>query len=257
MELYLYLDRNTFLHRLDPRSKMGLLISLFILAFIFDAPIYAAAVLGFVFVVVSLAKAWENVRKALPLLTIIAMVTVIMFALTGPGTTTLFWIVTTEGLLYGITVALRLVGLITSGLVFLSITTNEEISIGLVKVGFPYRFSFSISTALRLVPTIIGTAVTIVQAQRSRGHDIDSGNIFARLRKFAPIIIPVFISTIRSTQVFAMALESKGFGAERQRTYLQDPHFTYRDLLTWIGLTTILSGCILARLLGYGALDGR
>ena len=67
--------------------------------------------------------------------------------------------------------------------------------------------------------------MTIVQAQRSRGHDIDSGNIVARLRKFAPIIIPVFVSTIRSTQVFAMALESKGFGAERQRTYLQNPTF--------------------------------
>lgn len=257
MELYLYLDRDTFLHRLDPRTKMGLLVSLFALAFVFDNPAYAAAVLGFVFVLVSVAKAWENVRKALPLLAIIAVVTVILFALTSPGTTTLFWTVTTEGLLYGITVALRLVALIVSGLVFLSITSNEEVSIGLVKVGFPYRFSFSISTALRLVPTIIGTAVTIVQAQRSRGHDIDSGNIFARLRKFAPIIIPVFVSTIRSTQVFAMALESKGFGAERQRTYLQNPRFRYQDILTWIGLTIILAACITARIMGYGALSGR
>jgi energy-coupling factor transport system permease protein len=257
MELYLYLDNDTFLHRLDPRSKMGLLASLFVLAFIFDSPAYAAAMLGLVFVVVSVAKAWENVRKALPLLAIIAVVTVILFALTSPGTTTLFWTVTTEGFQYGITVALRLVALIVSGLILLSTTSNEEISIGLVKLGFPYRFSFSISTALRLVPTILGTAVTIVQAQRSRGHDIDSGNIFARLRKFSPIIIPVFVSTIRSTQVFAMALESKGFGAERQRTYLQDPSFKYPDVLTWIGLTMILAACIAARMMGYGALIDR
>lgn len=257
MELYLYLDRDTFLHRLDPRSKMGLLASLFAVAFVFDSPVYAAGVLGLVFIVVTMAKAWENVRKALPLLAIIAVVTIILFAVTSPGTTTLWWAVTTEGLLYGITVALRLVALIVSGLIFLSITSNEEVAIGLVKVGLPYRFSFSISTALRLVPTIIGTAVTIVQAQRSRGHDIDSGNIFARLRKFAPIIIPVFVSTIRSTQVFAMALESKGFGAERQRTYLQNPRFTYQDLLTWIALTLILVACITARMMGYGALDGR
>lgn len=257
MDLYLYLDRDTFLHRLDPRSKMGLLFSLFALAFIFDAPIYAAGVLAFVFVVVSLAQAWSNVRTMLPLLVLIAVVTVILFALTSPGATTLFWIVKVEGLQYGITVALRLVALIVSGLIFLSITTNEEVSIGLVKVGIPYRFSFSVSTALRLVPTIVGTASTIVQAQRSRGHDIDSGNLFARMRKFAPIVIPVVISTIRMTQVFAMALESKGFGAERKRTYLLEPRFSYRDVLTWIALTIVLVACITVRLLGYGALAGR
>ncbi|MCW2751824.1 MAG: cobalt transport protein [Aeromicrobium sp.] len=257
MDLYLYLDRNTFLHRLDPRSKMGLLFSLFVLAFIFDDPAYAAGVLGFVFVVVSFAKAWTNVRRMLPLLSLIAVVTVVLFALTSPGSTTLFWIVKVEGIQYGITVALRLVALIVSGLVFLSITTNEEVSIGLVKVGIPYRFSFSVSTALRLVPTILGTASTIVQAQRSRGHDIDSGNVFARMKKFAPIVIPVVISTLRMTQVFAMALESKGFGAERQRTYLLEPRFSHRDVLTWIGLTIILAACITARLMGYGALAGR
>lgn len=256
MDLYLYLDRGTFIHRLDPRTKIGLLLSLFVLAFIFDNPVYTFVVLAFVFVIVTLAKAWKNVKNMMGLLAIIAVVTVILFALTSPGTTTLFWIVKTEGLLYGITVALRLVALIVSGLVFLSTTTNEEVAIGLVKMGFPYRFSFSISTALRLVPTIIGTAVTIIQAQRSRGHDIDSGNLIARVRKFAPIVIPVFISTIRSTQVFAMALESKGFGAERQRTYLQNPSFGYQDVLTWIVLTIILVGCIWARALGYGALPG-
>ena len=136
MELYLYLDHDTVLHRLDPRSKMGLLASLFVLAFVFDSPAYAAAVLGFVVVLVSVAEAWENVRKALPLLAIIAVVTVILFAVTGPGTTTVFWTVTTEGLQYGLTVALRLVALIVSGLIFLSMTSNEEVSIGLVSWAF-------------------------------------------------------------------------------------------------------------------------
>lgn len=257
MNLYLYLDRDTFLHRMDPRSKIGLLTTLFILAFIFDNPIYELFVLAFVLIVVTLAKAWKNVKNMLGLLSIIAVVTVILFALTNPGDTTLFWIVKTEGLLYGITVALRLVALIVTGLVFLSTTTNEEVAIGLVKLGLPYRFSFSISTALRLVPTIIGTAMTIIQAQRSRGHDIDSGNLFQRVRKFAPIVIPVFISTIRSTQIFAMALESKGFGAERQRTYLQNPTFGIRDVLMWIVMTIILVACIWARVLGYGSLAGR
>lgn len=256
MGLYLYVDRDTPLHRLDPRSKMGLLASLFVLAFVFDHPLYVAAVLGLVAAVAAVAQAQTNVIKALPPLALIAVVTVILFALTGSGTTTVFWTVTTEGVQDGITAALRLVALILSGLVFLSVTTNEEVAIGLVKVGFPYRFSFSISTALRLVPTIIGTAVTIVQAQRSRGHDIDSGHLVERLKKFAPIIIPVFVSTLRSTQVFAMALESKGFGAERQRTYLQDPRFTRGDVVVWVGLTLVLVASIVARSMGHGGPAG-
>ena len=54
-----------------------------------------------------------------------------------------------------------------------------------------------------------------------------------------------------------MALESKGFGAERQRTYLQDPRFEFPDVVTWIGLTMILAACIAARMMGYGALIDR
>ena len=99
-------------------------------------------------------------------------------------------------------------------MIFLSTTRNEEIATGLARLGIPYRFAFAVSTALRLVPTIAATGSTISQAQRSRGLDLESGNVIERIRKYMPLLIPVFVSTIRSTNVFSMALESKGFGAE-------------------------------------------
>lgn len=256
MNVYLYLDRDSILHRLDPRTKVLLLLASFILAFSFASPLYNVGVLAFQLLLVTLARAWPNVLRMWKLLLVIAVVTAALFAVSAPGDTPLFWIVEQESLAYGISVALRLNVLIIAGLVFLSTTTNEEIALALVRFGVPYRISFAVSTALRLVPTILGTALVITQAQRSRGHDIDSGSIFARVRKFTPIVVPIFISTIRSTQVFAMALESKGFNAGGVRTFFLNPRFGRNDALVVAVSVVVLAGALWLRLEGHGGIEG-
>lgn len=256
MNVYLYLDRDTFMHRLDPRTKVILLLVTFILAFAFDDPVYTFGVLVIELVVVTLAGAWPNVRRLWKLLVIIAVVTAALFAVSMPGETPLFWIVERESLLYGLSVAFRLNILIIAGLVFLSTTSNEEIALALVRFGVPYRISFAVSTALRLVPTILGTALVITQAQRSRGHDVDSGSIFSRIRKFTPIVIPIFVSSIRSTQIFAMALESKGFNAGGERTFFLNPRFGRIDAATVAVSVLVLAAAFWLRFSGLGGLEG-
>ena len=251
MNVYLYLDRDTPLHRLDPRTKVLLLLASFALAFVFDDPLYNLGVLAFQLSLVTLAGAWPNVIRMWKLLAVIAVVTAALFAVSAPGDTPLFWIVERESLAYGLGVALRLNVLIIAGLVFLSTTTNEEIALALVRFGVPYRISFAVSTALRLVPTILGTALVITQAQRSRGHDVDSGNIIARVRKFT-----IFVSTIRSTQVFAMALESKGFNAGGTRTFFLNPRFGRIDALVVATSAIVLAAALWLRLEGHGAIVG-
>ncbi len=103
-------------------------------------------------------------------------------------------------------------------MVFLSTTKIEEIAEGLVKLKVPYRGAFAFATAIRLVPMIVATSYTIIQAQKSRGLDLDTGNILQKARKYLPLMIPTFISVIRSTNIFSMALESKGFGYSKKRT---------------------------------------
>jgi energy-coupling factor transport system permease protein len=105
-------------------------------------------------------------------------------------------------------------------MIFLSTTRNEEITAALLRLGLPYRAAFAFSTALRLVPTFVGAGSTIAEAQRSRGLDLDKGNILERIRKYVPLMVPVLLTALRSTDQFAMALESKGFGARPQRTFL-------------------------------------
>ncbi len=256
MDPFLYLDRDTFVHRLDPRTKMFLLVGAFVLAFLFVNPLYGLAVLGLVVAFGALARSLVNLKRIRFILVMIGLVTVVMWSVLSQGETPLFLFVEWEALLYGVGVALRLDATIIAGIIFLSTTRNEEIATGLVKLGVPYRFAFAVSTALRLVPTIAATGSTIGQAQRSRGLDLESGNLFERVRKNVPLLIPVFVSTIRSTNVFSMALESKGFGASPKRTYFLRLAMGRRDVLVLLVFALLLAAALVLRFAGYGGIEG-
>lgn len=256
MDPFLYLDRDTFVHRLDPRTKMFLLVGTFVLAFLFVNPLYGLVVLGLVVAFGALARSLVNLRRIRFILVMIGLVTVVMWSVFSQGRTPLFLFVEWEALLYGIGVALRIDATIIAGMIFLSTTRNEEIATGLVKLGISYRFAFAVSTALRLVPTIAATGATISQAQRSRGLDLESGNLIQRVRKNTPLLIPVFVSTIRSTNVFSMALESKGFGASPKRTYFLRLAMDRRDVLVLIVFALLLTAALFLRFAGYGGLEG-
>jgi energy-coupling factor transport system permease protein len=256
LDPFLYLDRNTWVHRLDPRTKMFLLVGAFVLAFLFLNPLYGLAVLGIVVMFGALARSLVNLKRIRFILVMIGLVTVVMWSVFSQGETPLFLFVEWEALLYGIGVALKIDATIIAGMIFLSTTRNEEIATGLVKLGIPYRFAFAVSTALRLVPTIAATGSTISQAQRSRGLDLESGNLIQKVRKNTPLLIPVFVSTIRSTNVFSMALESKGFGASPKRTYFMRLAMGRRDVLVLAAFALILIIALFLRFAGYGGLEG-
>src|ERR687893_2659520 len=256
MDPSLYLDRDTWVHRLDPRTKMFLLIGSFVLAFVFLNPLYELAVLAVVLFFGYLAQSLVNLRRIWFILVAIAIVSAILWSIFGSGRTPLFLFVEREALLYGLSIALRVDITIIAGMIFLSTTRNEEVAIGLVRLGIPYRFAFAVSTALRLVPTIVATGLTIGEAQRSRGLDLESGNIFQRIRKHLPLLVPVFVTTIRSTNVFSMAPESKGFGARPERTFFLQIAIGRRDALVLVAFSLLLAAAIALRVAGYGELEG-
>jgi energy-coupling factor transport system permease protein len=256
MDPSLYLDKDTFVHRLDPRTKMFLLLGMFALPFVFLNPLYVLVMLALVLFFGYLAQCLANLRRIWFILVMIILVTPTLWAIVGSGRTPLFLFVEREALLYGLTAAQRIVITVIAGMIFLSTTRNEEVAIGLVRLGIPYRFAFAVSTALRLVPTIVATGLTIGQAQRSRGLDLDSGNIISRIRKHLPLLVPVFVTTVRSTNVFSMALESKGFGAGSGRTFYLHIAMGRRDVLALLIFVLLLAGCIALRVAGYGGLEG-
>ncbi len=231
MDLFLYMDRDTAVHRLDPRTKLLLLLVSFALALTFST----LPPLGVLLALVLLHGAWgavlSNLRRIRLVLAMIALFSLVIWSIVGPGKSAglaFSW----EGVLYGLMVAAKTDLMIIAGMVFLSTTKIEEISQGLVKLGLPYRGAFAFSTAIRLVPLIVATSATIAQAQKSRGLDLDAGSFLEKIRKHVPLVIPTLISVIRSTNVFSMALESRGFGYSPQRPNFLELRMKGGDYLT-------------------------
>ncbi|NWG03031.1 MAG: energy-coupling factor transporter transmembrane protein EcfT [Syntrophaceae bacterium] len=252
MNIFLYLDQDTWLHRLDPRTKMIGVLIIFSICLCFNHPFYMAAIsLGVTWIAVS-ARALKNFWRLRLILALLIIFSTVMwpFFVKGP---TLLWSfrsiqVSQESLLYGIAMGLRLATFVGTGLIFLSTTRNEEITNGLIRMGCPYAIAFALSTALRLVPTFAGAGATIIQAQISRGLDLESGNIFSRLSKFIPQAVPLFIYAIRHTNLLAMALESKGFSPESKRTLYYEPHMRGIDYGVLILLILVLGALLYLRI---------
>ncbi len=239
MNIFLYSDQDTLVHRLDPRTKLFALVFLFTLALLFNHPLYSAGVgllagLGF-----TAAKSWIRLWRFRWLLGLLFVFSGILWPLTLKGFP-VWWSVgpfqiSREGLAYGLAMGIRLVTFVSTGILFLSVTRNEEITQGLVRIKVPYPVAFALSTALRLVPTFAGAGATIIQAQRSRGLDLDKGNIFRRAGQFIPQAVPLLIYALRYTNFLAMALECRGFDPGSPRTW-------YRELRMGPGDYGMLAG---------------
>lgn len=255
MNIFLYLDKNTFIHRLDPRTKIIASILLFIACLCFNHPIYMGGVtLGILFIS-KLSKSEKNIWRLRFIILLLFFFSSIMWPFFLEGKTE--WIVferiklSKESLLYGISMGLRLSTFVIIGLILLSTTRNEELTNGLIRLGLPYPIAFAISTALRLVPTFAGAGAIIIQAQISRGLDLESGNIFRRASKFIPQAVPLFIYAIRYTNLLAIALESKGFNPESKRTLYYEPQMKMIDYIV-ISLIIVILGLLIYLRLGLG-----
>jgi energy-coupling factor transport system permease protein len=259
MNIFLYLDKNTWIHRLDPRTKIIGTIILFIACLCFNHPLYMGCLtIGIIFIGIS-SKSEKNIWRLRFLILLLFLFSTVLwpFFLNGKTPLLIFGLLklSKESLLYGLAMGIRLSTFVIIGLILLSTTRNEDLTNGLIRMGLPYPIAFAISTALRLVPTFAGAGAIIIQAQISRGLDLESGNIFRRASKFIPQAIPLFIYAIRYTNLLAIALESKGFDPGSKRTLYYEPHMKRIDFIILTILTLFLGFLIYLRIgLGLGAI---
>ena len=140
-------------------------------------------------------------------------------------------------------------------MLFLSTTKVEEFTAGLSRLGVPYRVGFAITLSFRLVPLFIDAAVTVVQAQRLRGYDFDRGGPLERVRRYVPVVIPVFMGALRKANSMAMALEARGFGMSRQPTSFIDYPFEPGDITAVCALFILAAVYFTIYYTGYGAIS--
>ena len=127
----------------------------------------------------------------------------------------------TGGLLaYSATLAFRYIVLMSSFSIFFLTTSPDDLSLALEQSHIPYEFCFAFTTAVRFVPVLANEAQTIIDAQRSRGLELEKGNFLKKIRNYVPILIPLIVSAIRRSLELAEAMESRAFGASKNRTNL-------------------------------------
>jgi energy-coupling factor transport system permease protein len=256
MNLYLYVDGNSPLHRMDPRSKLLLVIAVILLAVSAEHPALPAALQALSLLGIAIAGAWPSLRRVRVLLLVITLFSLVVWTLLSRGATPLVGFVALESVLYGLSTGLKLSATITASVVWLSTTRNEEIATGLIRMGVPYRMAFAFSAALRMVPTFVGAGATIIEAQKARGLEVERGGLVQRMRNYLPMMVPVFAAALRSAHQMAMALEAKGFGAQRHRTYLLQLRMRGSDWLAVCVAVAAMVASVWIAASGYARLPG-
>jgi energy-coupling factor transport system permease protein len=117
----------------------------------------------------------------------------------------------------------------TSFSLFFLTVHPDELSQALIQMGVGFEFAFAMSMSMRYVPTLGEEAYAIMDAQRARGVELDKGNLLTRVRNIVPIIVPLIIVSIRRALSVAESMESRGFGASENRTYIYELSFRRRD----------------------------
>ncbi|MEW6619264.1 MAG: energy-coupling factor transporter transmembrane component T [bacterium] len=261
MAIYLYLDKQTPIHNLNPITKIISLILLFALSLVFNHPGYLLVVLGFTLLIGYKSQCLENIWRIKTLLMWLGIMCPVMWSFFIKGETVLwefgFLSVSKESLLYGLGMSFRLIMMAISGMIFISCITVEEFTWGLNRFGLPFRVSFALSLAFRLVPTFAQVLETIVQAQLARGLELDKGGMITRSKKYIPLIIPTLAYAIKKADLLAQALESKGFGSKEPRSQYLEFKISSIDYCVMALLFCLLIFSVLLRVGGFGGVIDR
>ncbi|NMC05764.1 MAG: energy-coupling factor transporter transmembrane protein EcfT [Candidatus Lokiarchaeota archaeon] len=208
--------KNTFVHQLDPRTKLAITIIYAVLALSFSTIVPLAV---FIATLVPMLAAGRIVKKWLTSLKGLSFIIIFIIVLNT-------WLTSLE---FAISMCLRILLLVTSFSIFFMTVHPDELALSLLAMRVPFSFTFTLSLATRFIPTLAAEAQNIIDAQRSRGLELEKGNILVRVKNMVPILIPLIINSIKRAFSIAEALESKAFGAIKARTNYQELKMKRRD----------------------------
>jgi energy-coupling factor transport system permease protein len=141
---------------------------------------------------------------------------------------------------FAMAMTLRFLSIMSSFSLFFMTTSPDDLGLAMERAKVPYEISFTFTTAVRLVPTMALDAQTVIDAQRSRGLELDKGNLMKRIRNYIPILIPLIVSAIRRSIELAEALESRAFGATEKRESLVVLHMRASDYAVIVATAVIV-----------------
>ena len=241
-----YFPGNSPIHTLDPRYKLICIVFYIIAVFSASSFVGMAIILLATLLIVILSKLnLSTILKSLKPVVFILAFTAIANILWTDGETPLvsfgFIKIYPEGLTFALFTAVRIICLVVGTFVLLTYTTSpvaltdaiERLLSPLKKIGMPvHEFSMMMTIALRFIPTLIEETQKIMNAQKARGADFETGNLFARAKALIPILIPLFVSAFRRADELASAMECRLYHGGDGRTRMKIMKAKPSDIVT-------------------------
>ena len=244
----------SLVHRFDPRMKLVLTIVYIVLLFAASNPLGLTLSILFLALMYKVAQIpFRMILKSLkPILPIVVFTAVLnLFFVSGEGDPLVklgFLTIYAEGVRYAVLMAVRVMALI-AGTSLLTYTTSpivltdaiEQLLKPLGRLHFPvHELAMMMSIALRFIPTLIEETDKIMNAQKARGAQLDTGKMLDRVKALVPVLIPLFISAFRRADELAMAMECRCYHGGEGRTRLKQLKFTAEDTRCAVIITAAL-----------------
>ena len=258
-----YFPGDTLIHKLDPRTKLLCVILYIVALFNAKGPLTYGIMIAVLAVCILISRVeWKALTRGLkPVYFIVAFTAVMNMFFTNGTPVADVWLVrhiTWEGIIAAVQMVLRIVMLIM-GTFLMTYTTSpialtdglEHLLSPLKKLRFPvHELAMMMSIALRFIPTLIEETDKIMSAQKARGADFESGNIFQRAKALVPILVPLFISAFRRADELATAMECRCYHGGQGRTALHVLRYQAADFVVLAAFVALAAGLIVLKHMG-------
>ena len=242
-----YYPGNSFIHRLDPRTKILSTLLLIIAVFLANSAIGYGTLCAMVLLIIAVSGLpFMLVLKSVKPLLFIIVLTLALHALMGQGEHILYqWKfikITEEGLQLGVQMAMRLILLLMISSILTFTTSPIVLTDGIEALLRPFRvigvpaheLAMMMTIALRFIPTLMEETDRIIKAQTARGADFSGGNLLVRAKNMLPILVPLFISAFRRADDLAIAMEARCYRGGEGRTRMHQLAYRSGDVLAFV-----------------------
>lgn len=252
-----YFNGDSFLHRMDARMKIVLTL-VFIVA-IFLCKNFFSLALMVVFSVGTILLSGVPLKMVLksikPIVIVVLFTSVINIFYIRGGTPLVDWRfihITSNGVFTALFMAIRIVCLVAISSMLTYTTTPTMLTDAIEKLLSPLRLikipvstlAMMMTLALRFIPTLIDEIDRITNAQKARGANLDDGSFMARVKALVPIIVPLFVSSIRRACELADAMDCRCYTGGPNRTRMKQMKLSFRDFAALIAVVIFVAGII-------------
>lgn len=252
-----YYPTVSFVHKMNASVKILLCIAYIVAVFLVQSFYFLGFAACFLFVIIA------SIFSRVPFLRVLKSVKgIIFFIIFSAILQVLFnkegtplWengFITDVGLLTAAFIVVRIT-LVVLGSSLLTLTTSPvELADGIEILLYPlkwikfpvHEFALIMSIALRFIPTLLDETDRIIKAQKARGADFESGNIFKRAKALIPVLIPLLISSFNRADDLADAMDSRCYGGSKNRTRYKKQTVGIRDVIGFIFTAELIVGVI-------------